>query len=328
MNNTSTTTYTFTPDAGQCATTGTLTITVNQPTTPTFNSVTAICNGDTLSALPTTSLNGYTGTWSPTLSNTSTTTYAFTPNAGQCAGTATLTITVNQKVTATFNPIGPLCNGETTVPSLPTTSNEGFTGTWSPATINTVTTGTYIFTPDAGQCANSGNLTVTVLDGIDFVVTGGCQSVNYILTATPVDGSFVPETAIYSWHNAAGVEVGTTQSITVTEIGAYTVTITVDGCSTQSAPFDVTSVFCVIQKGISVNNDGLNDTFDLSGFDVKKLTIFNRLGMKVYSRNNYVNEWGGKDDDGDELPDGTYYFMIDRNSGDTKTGWIYINRAQ
>ena len=328
LNNTSTTTYTFTPDAGQCATTGTLTITVNQPTTPTFNSVTAICNGDTLSALPTTSLNGYTGTWSPTLNNTSTTTYTFTPDAGQCAGTATLTITVNQKVTATFNPIGPLCNGETTVPSLPTTSNEGFTGTWSPATINTVTTGTYIFTPDAGQCANSGNLTVTVLDGIDFVVTGGCQSVNYILTATPVDGSFVPETAIYSWHNAAGVEVGTTQSITVTEIGAYTVTITVDGCSTQSAPFDVTSVFCVIQKGISVNNDGLNDTFDLSGFDVKKLTIFNRLGMKVYSRNNYVNEWGGKDDDGDELPDGTYYFMIDRNSGDTKTGWIYINRAQ
>jgi flagellar hook assembly protein FlgD len=50
--------------------------------------------------------------------------------------------------------------------------------------------------------------------------------------------------------------------------------------------------------------------------------------MKVYSRNDYVDEWGGKSDDGDELPDGTYYFIIDRNNGDTKTGWIYINRAQ
>ena len=167
-----------------------------------------------------------------------------------------------------------------------------------------------------------------IIPPVTIELTGGCQSANYILTATPVNDSFVPETASYSWQNAAGIVVGTTQSITVTEIGIYTVTITVDGCSTESLPFDVTSVFCVIQKGISVNNDGLNDTFDLTGFDVKKLTIFNRLGMKVYSRNNYIDEWGGKSDDGDELPDGTYYYIIDRNNGETKTGWIYINRAQ
>ena len=148
------------------------------------------------------------------------------------------------------------------------------------------------------------------------------------MTATPVNGSFNPETASYVWHNAEGTQVGNTQNITVTQVGTYTVSINVDGCSTVSLPFNVDSVFCQIQKGISVNNDGLNDTFDLTGFDVKKLTIFNRLGMKVYSRNNYVNEWGGKSDSGDELPDGTYYYVIDRNNGETKTGWIYINRAQ
>jgi hypothetical protein len=117
--------------------------------------------------------------------------------------------------------------------------------------------------------------TVTVTPPILVQLTGGCQSVNYILTANPVNGSFVPETATYSWQNDAGIEVGTTQSITVTEVDVYTVNITVDGCSTESPiPFDVTSVSCEIQKGISVNNDGLNDTFDLSGYDVKKLTIF------------------------------------------------------
>jgi gliding motility-associated-like protein len=100
-----------------------------------------------------------------------------------------------------------------------------------------------------------------------------------------------------------------------------------DGC-TGSAMFSADNIRCVIQKGISVNNDDLNDTFDLTGFDVKKLTIFNRLGMKVYSRNNYVDEWGGKSDDGDELPDGTYYYVIEQRSGTVKTGWIYINRAQ
>jgi serine protease inhibitor len=95
LNNTATTTYTFTPTAGQCATTATMTITVNPNITPTFTQVAAICSGATLTALPTTSNNGITGTWSPALDNTATTTYTFTPTAGQCATTATMTITVN-----------------------------------------------------------------------------------------------------------------------------------------------------------------------------------------------------------------------------------------
>jgi gliding motility-associated-like protein len=189
---------------------------------------------------------------------------------------------------------------------------------------------TYNVTPNATNCevAPPGTTQIMIIPPVTIDLAGGCQSANYILTATPVNGSFVPETASYSWHNASGIEVGTTQSITVTQVGVYTVTITVDGCSTESLPFDVTSIFCVIQKGISVNNDGLNDTLDLTGFDVKKLTIFNRLGMKVYTRSNYINEWGGKSDSGDELPDGTYYYIIEQRSGTVKTGWIYINRAQ
>ncbi|MFY7886062.1 MAG: T9SS type B sorting domain-containing protein, partial [Dolichospermum sp.] len=63
--------------------------------TPTFTQVAAICSGVTLSALPTSSNNGITGTWSPALNNTVTTTYTFTPTLGQCATTATMTITVN-----------------------------------------------------------------------------------------------------------------------------------------------------------------------------------------------------------------------------------------
>ena len=189
---------------------------------------------------------------------------------------------------------------------------------------------TYTANPNVSNCEVStpGTTQITIVPPVMIELTGGCQSVNYILTATPVNGSFVPDTATYSWENASGVVVGTTQSIVVTAIGVYTVTITVAGCETVSSPFPVDSIFCVIQKGISVNNDGLNDTFDLTGYDVKNLSIFNRLGIKSYSRNNYVDEWGGQSDNGDDLPDGTYYYVIKRNNGETKTGWIYINRAQ
>jgi uncharacterized protein (TIGR02145 family) len=98
LNNTTTTAYTFTPNGGQCATSTTMTIVVNPNLTPTFTQVAPICSGTTLTALPTTSNNGVTGTWSPALNNTVTTTYTFTPTAGQCANTTTQTITTTVPV--------------------------------------------------------------------------------------------------------------------------------------------------------------------------------------------------------------------------------------
>ena len=130
FNNTATTEYTFTPTAGQCANTATLTITVNPNVTPTFDAVAAICSGATLNALPTTSLNGITGTWSPALDNTTTTTYTFTPTAGQCATTATLIITVNPNVTPTFDAVAAICSGATLTHCQLLLTN-GITGTWA-----------------------------------------------------------------------------------------------------------------------------------------------------------------------------------------------------
>ena len=102
---------------------------------------------------------------------------------------------------------------------------------------------------------------------------------------------------------------------------------TVGGCSAQTE-FEVTINSCLIQKGISPNNDGSNDFFDLVNFNVSKLEIFNRYGTKVYSKNNYEDEWYGQSDKGDELPDGTYYYVIYFTEGTNTTGWIYINREQ
>lgn len=62
--------------------------------TPTFTQVASSCSGANLSPLPTTSNNGITGTWSPALNNTATTTYTFTPTSGQCASSANMTITI------------------------------------------------------------------------------------------------------------------------------------------------------------------------------------------------------------------------------------------
>ena len=67
---------------------------------PTFTAVAPVCAGAIIAALPTTSINSITGTWSPAINNTATTTYTFTPTAGQNATTATVVITVNPIPTA------------------------------------------------------------------------------------------------------------------------------------------------------------------------------------------------------------------------------------
>jgi hypothetical protein len=159
IDNTQTTTYGFTPNLGQCASSGTITVTVT-PKTPTTFAPIAICLGGTVPALPATSIEGFTGTWFPAaIDNTQAASYTFTPTSGQCAAIGTLNVTLNPQITATFNPIS-LCVGGV-APALPATSLEGFTGTWSPATIDNTQTVTYTFTPTAGQCASAGTLTIT-----------------------------------------------------------------------------------------------------------------------------------------------------------------------
>jgi gliding motility-associated-like protein len=340
LNNNDTTEYTFTPDGSQCAINTTMTIVVNPNTTPTFDSVVAICQGETLNPLPTTSLNGIDGTWSPALNNNGTTVYTFTPTSGLCPLSTTLEIQVNQRVVPTFDALASVCIGATS-PSLPSSSLNGIAGTWNPATISTTTSGTSsaTFTPNTGECATTASISLTVSPSFSFALEGDCLNNAYTISVADASG-FDINTATYQWLiGTTPIDDTNSASFNVSEYLndtpnnevlplTFSVIVTSNGCSvTQS--FEVDSITCLIQRGISVNNDGKNDTFDLSSYDVKKLTIFNRYGTIAYEKTDYVNEWKGQTNSGDELPDGTYFYTIEfNNGGETITGWIYVSRVQ
>jgi len=178
-------------------------------------------------------------------------------------------------------------------------------------------------------CSDEDTFLVSIGTTPSFTLDGGCQGSSFVITATVTGGSFNPDTAIYSWSAPGdGQIVGSTDgpSVTVSGAGDYTLMVTSGGCTSTSQVFNAPNTTCTIQKGISPNGDGYNDYFDLDGQDVTRLEIFNRYGTVVYKKADYSNQWYGQSDKGEELPDGTYYFVIDRNSGETKTGWIYINR--
>ena len=91
----------------------------------------------------------------------------------------------------------------------------------------------------------------------------------------------------------------------------------------STTSFDL--VVCLIPEGISPNNDGYNDTFELKGYDVKSLKIYNRYGKLVYSTTNYADNWEGQSSEGNKLPVGTYFYHIVYDENLEKTGWVYIN---
>ncbi len=184
----------------------------------------------------------------------------------------------------------------------------------------------YVFAASAVPTCNSEvSFTVTVTQSPIFAIQGNCVGNQYILTSAAVDSDLTG--AVYQWTTTSGNIIGSSSDATVTVEGAatYTLTVTVGGCSSEQ-DFVADNTSCMIQKGISPNGDGLNDYFDLEGQGVSELEIFNRYGTKVYNQNNYSNEWVGQSNKGNELPDGVYYYVIKRASGENRTGWIYINR--
>ncbi|MDX1317557.1 MAG: gliding motility-associated C-terminal domain-containing protein, partial [Xanthomarina gelatinilytica] len=126
----------------------------------------------------------------------------------------------------------------------------------------------------------------------------------------------------------ATIDAVTGEVTNVTSGTTYTIEYTTSGPCPVSSIETVTTDPCVIQQVITPNKDGKNDTFDLSGYQVSSLEIFNRNGIKVYSKSNYSNEFEGISDNGDELPTGTYFYVMKYEGNEVKSAWLYINREK
>jgi gliding motility-associated-like protein len=189
----------------------------------------------------------------------------------------------------------------------------------------------YVFA-QAGTCTDESSFTLAFVDAPTFEVTGDCVNNEYVMQVTFLDEIYSADNVSFEWTNPSGTVIGANQPTAVAEVeGTYVLTITPMGFDVNcpvSLDVEVENAACLMPKGISPNSDGMNDSFDLTGFNVAKLSIFNRYGREVYSKTEYTNEWHGQTDGDNELPTGTYYYMIERSNGENKTGWVYINRQE
>tara|TARA_R110000850_G_scaffold277058_1_gene421842 strand:+ start:64883 stop:66925 length:2043 start_codon:yes stop_codon:yes gene_type:complete len=200
--------------------------------------------------------------------------------------------------------------------------------------------GTYSVTVAAGDCESTDSITISPIGDLEVSLgapVSGCESEEVILTAETSETDVT-----FTWFlNGTIIDGETSNTLTITLpdtpsnlSDVYRVEIQKGDCS-GSAEVEATALNCVISQGISPNGDNMNDCFDLQFLNnrsgVAMLSIFNRYGIVVYEQDNYSDEWCGQSSNGDELPTGTYFYVIrftenDPTYGSEATGWVYINR--
>lgn len=289
------------------------TCTAAQKVTPTFNSTpTTYCLNDVV-VLPTTSTNGITGTWSPSTVNTSamgTIVYSFTPDSilFPCALDATIGISV-EPIEPDFSDFS-LCSGDV-VPSLSNVSPNGITGTWNPATVDNMASGSYVFTPDLGQPCSPSVKTINVtvnpsntINALNWTTTDAFAKIQIVTVTEPVGINYLYQ-----------MDSGPYQTSTVFEnvaSGSHSITVKdVNGCS-QLTNNNV--LIIGYPKYFTPNGDTYNDTWNINGLSDlssnSRIYIFDRYGKLLKDISPKGAGWDGTYI-GQPMPADDYWFTVE-----------------
>lgn len=162
-------------------------------------------------------------------------------------------------------------------------------------------------------------LTVAVLDNDEL--NGDLDSV-YILSAQGAAQVWMDnDGTLYALIDADSCQMDSL--VTVDYVVCNTV-----GCDTATV---LITTICDVPEtvsGFSPNGDGINEAFVITGLEDypdHELFIFNRYGAQILNVKDYQNDWIGTWD-GNHLPDGTYYWLLDTGDGFNMSGWVQIKR--
>jgi len=200
------------------------------------------------------------------------------------------------------------------------TLSNAICGEFSSDEVTVIYQPTPIANDDAYNIAYNGSLDLDILAN-DDIISG------YTITYTnPANGTITEDNGVFSYTSNL-VYVGADEfiyeicsDICPDECSTATVTLTIGGDAT-----------CEIPTIFSPNNDGINDEFivpclSTSNFPNNIVSIFNQWGDEVFRQDQYQNNWQGTYK-GEDLPTGTYFWVVDLGDGTTPTsGFLVLER--
>lgn len=306
---------------------------------------TTMCEDGVSQITTTTNLPGFTFSWSPTAGlsctdcasptvqnapiGTNSYVVTFVSADGSCTGTNTVDVTILDIPAAQAGDDATICEGETA--TIGAAGSAGVSYTWLDAAGNAAGNGdminvtpaateTYTVTAENGQCADSDDVTITVLGTFtlatnsDETINLG-ESVNVSTTVTPV-GSNPIGTLTYSWTPTTGLSCADCADpvITPSETTLYTLTVSSSAGCSESASFTIEVIPPNMDapNSFTPNGDNVNDMFNLvsssNSYQVETFNIFDRWGNLVYTTTTQTG-WDGTSN-GKNMPQDTYIYNI------------------
>lgn len=202
------------------------------------------------------------------------------------------------------------------------------------------------WTVDNGVCGTtSDQMSIFVFDGSVLPADAGddlefCQDVN----TTELQAVAPTGTAVGTWSLLSGTGNIATPGDPLTTVSGLQLghnvflwTLNNGTCGNTTDTMLVHIEDCltlIIPDAFSPNGDGVNDNYviyNLESYPRNSFQVFNRWGNKVLDRTPYSNDWNGLSEGdmnwGEQLPESTYYYVLDLGNGDEAfTGYIYLRR--
>ncbi|MEM8909414.1 MAG: gliding motility-associated C-terminal domain-containing protein, partial [Bacteroidota bacterium] len=170
---------------------------------------------------------------------------------------------------------------------------------------------------------------------IDTLMGAGPQTLDLVANDqfdTTTDSLEITTQALYgTLTNAGGGRVTYTPNSSACNEDYFTYRLCNDGgCSVAVVQLFRTCDEIRVFSGFSPNGDARNDAFVIQGveaFPESELQIFNRWGLRIFHQMHYLNDWEG-DWEGSNLPDGTYFYLLQLHDGSARefSGYVQLQR--
>lgn len=217
----------------------------------------------------------------------------------------------------------------------------------------------YTWQPTAGlSCGSCKNPTATISEPIEYSVSmvdsfycaskakyniriRDCDTIVLQSNMVVLDTTIHYKTAIpflasesyngYVWNPTVGLNCISCQDPTLSafETANYTVTTYDKWRCPLNESFKITMINLdiFIPNVFTPNGDGVNDYFEVKNIKPNStLQILNSNEVLVFSASSYEGTWDGTDNSGHNLPEGTYWYILDIPDSGKFTGWVYIKR--
>lgn len=269
----------------------------------------------------------------------------YTATLGSCGAQLTQNVLVTPSVTADAGPDVSVCGLRATMSAvssgnwtLPSGLSTADALTDPNATVSAQAYGSYMLTwsISAGACSDSDTVLVNFIEPVTGLwVNAGPDQTIAVIDQANLNGSASPGAYLTWWvlSGQGSIDSPTDSSTFIDGLAIgdnYIVLTATDGiCSTISDTLLIHVDDLFIPEGYSPNGDGVNDHWEITGmaaYPGSELRVFNRWGQLVFESASYANEWDGRSRNGRNLPDDTYFYVLNLNGLRSYNGHVILKR--